>query len=67
MSPIQKVGTEKPSTENAMIDFDRGLSGRYPAYIPSGMPSSVAPITAASVISRVAGRRDRMRPSTGVL
>ena len=28
MSPIQKVGTEKPRIEKAMIDFESALCGR---------------------------------------
>ena len=47
--------------QSAKLQFD-ATQGRF-----SGTPGSAAPATAVRVISSVAGRRDRIRSSTGML
>ena len=60
ISPTQKVGSEKPRIEPAMIVLAGIESGLSPAHSPSGMPSTIAISIAASASSSVAGMRSRI-------
>jgi hypothetical protein len=48
ISPTQKVGSEKPRIEPAMMARLAGDSGLRPAYMPSGMPTTTARMKAAN-------------------
>ena len=63
--PTQKVGSEKPRIEPAMMARLAGDSGLRPAYMPSGMPNTIARMKAANASSSVAGMRCRMSLSAG--
>src|SRR5690554_1914152 len=60
MSPTQKLGREKPSTEPDMMARAGRLSGRRPAYTPSGTPTTMEMNMASVASSSVAGMRSRM-------
>src|SRR5690606_15029247 len=61
ISPTQKLGSEKPSTDPDMMPRDRKFSGRRPAYTPSGTPTTMEMNMASVASSSVAGMRSRMR------
>ena len=62
MSPTQKLGSEKPSTEPVMMPRVLSASGRSPAQIPKGTPTTPASNIDTSASSSVAGMRSRMSP-----
>src|ERR1043166_7255610 len=65
--PTQKVGSEKPRIEPAMIVRAANECGRMPAIRPSGIPSSTAISMAVSASSKVAGMRSNMSWIAGTL
>ena len=65
--PTQKVGSENPRIEPAMIVRPAAVLGFKPAHSPSGMPSTTAMSIAAMASSSVAGIRSRINRSAGVL
>src|SRR5687767_10184011 len=65
ISPTQKVGSEKPRIDPAMMARLAGDSGLRPAYMPSGMPNTTARMKAAKANSSVAGMRCRISLSAG--
>ena len=67
MSPTQKVGSENPRIEPAMMVLPAADRGFKPAQSPRGIPSSTAISIAAVASSSVAGMRSRMRPIAGTL
>ena len=65
--PTQKVGSENPRIEPAMMDLPAADSGLSPAHNPSGIPRTTAISIAAVASSRVAGMRSTMSPIAGTL
>jgi len=67
MMPTQKVGSENPRIEPAMMVLPAVERGFRPAHSPRGIPSSTAISIAAIASSSVAGMRSRIRPIAGTL
>ena len=67
ISPTQNVGRLKPNIEPAMIARAPIDSGRYPAYMPSGMPIATAMTSADAANSSVAGMRCTISCSADML
>src|SRR5437773_3235333 len=67
ISPTQKVGSENPRIEPAMMVLPAADRGARPAQSPRGIPSRTAIIIAALASSSVAGMRSRIRPIAGTL
>ena len=65
--PTQKVGSENPRIDPAMIERPETELGLSPAQRPSGIPSVIAISIAANASSSVAGMRSRIRLSAEVL
>lgn len=65
ISPTQKFGSEKPSTEPVMMAREPGARGFRPARMPSGTPISTDSSMATEASSTVAGMRSRIRRMAG--
>ncbi len=65
--PTQKVGSEKPRIEPAMMVRPAKDSGFRPAYRPSGRPITTAIRIASTASSSVAGMRSKISSMAGTL
>jgi len=65
MMPTQKEGRLKPKIDPAMIVLLTRLSGRSPAYTPSGMPRTIDRKSDPKASSMVAGMRCAISSSAG--
>ncbi len=64
--PCQKLGSEKPSTDDAMMPRPRGSSRYRPATRPSGMPITQVRPMATITSSKVAGMRCTINSMAGM-
>lgn len=64
--PCQKLGSEKPSTDEAMMPRPSGSSRYRPATSPSGMPMTQVSPMATTTSSKVAGMRCTISSMAGM-